>query len=204
MTAPTNPNLPGHAPDHDEDALHNADVAHEHSDINIRAIVVFLGVITLVTAIAALAMGGLFRVLDRMAARNDPPTSPVAAPAGQVPPEPRLLINEPMALQKQRSQERKVLENYGWVDKNAGVVHVPIDEAKKLLLHHGIAARAGEPVDPRLGTRAHAMSDASSGRHAVVRQKPAPAAPPQVPAAQPPPAGAKHRQDAHQEKQAVR
>ena len=175
--------------------LHNEDVAHEHADINVRAIIAFLVVLSAVTAVAAGAMYGLFRILDRQAAKSDAPPSPVAAPAAPMPtstttspwfgnaPGPRLLTNEPWALRERRMEEQKRLQSSGWVDESAGIVHMPIDQAKKLLLQRGVPARVGDPVDPRLGTRAGAMSDASSGRRAVVQQK-APAA--QQPAAQPP------------------
>ena len=152
--------------------LHNPDVAHEHSDINVRAIVAFLIVLTVVGLVAAAAMWGVFVILDNQAAKADPALSPLATPAGELPPEPRLMTNEPANLEKQRERERKLLEGGEWVDRRAGVGRIPIDEAKKLLLHSGLPARAGEAVDPRLGTRAAAMSDASSGRNAVVKQTP--------------------------------
>ncbi len=170
MTRPTDPLADGVEPAGGE--LHNPDVAHEHSDINVRAIIVFLVVLTAVGLVAAGAMWGVFVFLDNQAANADPPLSPLAAPAGQLPPEPRLLTNEPATLEKQRERERKLLEGGDWVDRGAGIGRIPLDEAKKLLLHKGLPARAGEPVDPRLGTRAAAMSDASSGRNAVVKQTP--------------------------------
>ena len=151
------------------DALHNEDVAHEHSDINVRAIVVFLIGLSLVCMAAAAAMWGVFNVLDSQAARNDPTLSPLVAPAGQLPPEPRLLTNEPANLDKQHAKERELLDGGDWIDRNAGIGRIPIGEAKKLLLQKGLPTRAGELVDPRLGTRAPSMSDASSGRNAVVK-----------------------------------
>ena len=36
-----------------------------------------------------------------------------------------------------------MLDSYGWVDKNAGVVRIPIDEAMKLTLERGLPARPG-------------------------------------------------------------
>ena len=60
------------------------DVAHEHSDINVRAIIYFLVGLALVTAVAFAAMGALFVVLDSQAAENDPIPSPVAAPATEM------------------------------------------------------------------------------------------------------------------------
>ncbi len=149
--------------------LHNEDVAHEHSDINVRAVLVFIIALSLVCIGAGAAMWGVFTVLERQAAQNDPVLSPLATPAGQQPPEPRLLTNEPANLEKQRAKERELLDGGDWVDRNAGVGRIPIAEAKKLLLHKGLPTRAGEPIDPRLGTRAPSMSDASSGRNAVVK-----------------------------------
>lgn len=197
MTRPTDPLADGVEAAGGE--LHNPDVAHEHSDINVRAIIVFLVVLTAVGLVSAAAMWGVFVFLDNQAAQADPALSPLATPAGQLPPEPRLLTNEPAALEKQRQQEQKLLESGDWVDRGKGIGRIPIDEAKKLLLHRGLPARTGEPVDPRLGTGAAAMSDASSGRNAVVKQAATGAGPPQ-PGQQPaqqspepvaPPAGAK-------------
>jgi hypothetical protein len=178
MTPPTdrgNPLSDGVEPA--DGQLHNPDVAHEHSDINVRAIIVFLVVLTVVGLVAAGAMWGVFVFLENQAAQNDPTLSPLAAPAGQLPPEPRLITNEPAALEKQREQEQKLLEGGDWVDRGTGVGRIPIDEAKKLMLHKALPVRAGDPVDPRLGTRAASMSDASSGRNAVAKQ---PVIPPQA------------------------
>ncbi len=149
--------------------LHNEDVAHEHSDVNVRAVLVFIVVLSVVCIGAGAAMLAVFNVLEGQAAKEDPIVSPLAAPAGQEPPEPRLLTNEPANLEKQRAKEREVLEGGDWVDRNAGVGRIPIADAKKLLLHKGLPTRAGTPVDPRLGTRAPSMSDASSGWNAAVK-----------------------------------
>jgi len=167
---------------HDDNPLHNEDVAHEHSDVNVRAILIFLLVLTTVVGLSAAAMGGVFVLLERQAAKNDPPLSPLAMPAvempktttgsatfGNVATGPRLLANEPLALEEHRSRARKMLDTGEWVDRNAGIGRIPIADAKAVLLHKGLPTRAGDPIDPRLGTRAAAMSDASSGRLAVMK-----------------------------------
>lgn len=165
----------------DSGELHNEDVAHEHSDINIRAIIYFLVGLALVTAVAFAAMGALFAVLESQAAENDPIPSPVAAPATEMRkkepspylgsgPGPKLITREPEVLAGERARERKLLETGDWVDRNAGVARIPLDEAKKLLLHKGLPTRGGGTMDPRLGTRHAAKADASSGREAVVKK----------------------------------
>ena len=40
-----------------------------------------------------------------------------------------------------RAQEENVLETYGWIDKNASVVRIPIEEAMKLTVQRGLPAR---------------------------------------------------------------
>ncbi len=54
-----------------------------------------------------------------------------------------LLVNEPQNLKGQRTKEHDLLTSYGWVDRNAGTMRVPIDVAKDLVLKHGLEARGG-------------------------------------------------------------
>lgn len=147
----------------DHDHLHNDEVAHEHSDINIRT--VLMAALALVTAVAVvmLVVGGVFHVLSRQAAANDPQLSPLAIPTGQLAPEPRLQTNEPAGLKKLHDLEAKTLDDYGWIDQKSGVAHMPIDEAKKRLIERGLPARAGD-VDPLEGTHTPAYGEANSGR----------------------------------------
>jgi hypothetical protein len=160
-----------------ESELHNADVAHEHSDVNVRALIISAIGLAGVVLFTFVAMWGLFGVLERQAAANDPQLAPVAVPAGQLPPAPRLLTNEPQALENLHASEAKLLDAYGWQDRDAGTVHIPIAEAKKLILQRGFTVRPDGPVDPAMGTRAPAMGEASSGRAIAVPRPPRPAAP---------------------------
>ena len=62
-----------------------------------------------------------------------------------------------------RLKEEAELHGYGWVDKNAGVVHIPIEEAMRRVLEQGLPARADDPAQPA-PTAGMLASDASSGR----------------------------------------
>jgi hypothetical protein len=189
---PTDPVRPG--PDttqhahghHDPEDLHNADVDHEHSDINIRAVLGFATGLVAVTIGVFFLMALTFNGLERNAASNDPQLSPLAVQPGQDPPEPRLLTNEPANLEKMRRGEAEQLHGYGWVDQAGGVARIPIDEAKKKLIERGLPTRPDVPEDPRLGTWAPAMGESSSGRVLGSRATPnAPSAPAPRPAADP-------------------
>jgi hypothetical protein len=58
------------------------------------------------------------------------------------PPGPRLETNPEAELQRFRAEEEKRLNTYGWIDKQKGIVHIPIEEAMKNL------ARTGAPGFP--------------------------------------------------------
>lgn len=180
-----------HRPD---DEMHNDDVAHEDSDINVTALGYSAVMLTVVCVASAALMYGAFRVLDRQAAANDPRLSPVAErPAAMPPtttaspyfgngPAPRLMTNEPARLEEFRAEEARALQGYGWVDEKAGVARVPIAEAKTLLLERGLPSRAEPVTDARLGTRAPAFGESSGGRRITATDA---AAPPPAPAAVP-------------------
>lgn len=153
--------------------MHNDDVAYEHSDINLRTVLTFGAGMAVIVIVSAALMYALFLVLEAQAERRDPEISPMAMPGGQEAPAPRLLTNEPASLRKFRAEEMKKLEGYGWIDERAGVAHVPIEEAKKLILQRGLPVRAsGAADDPRLGTHAPAYGEASGGRTIAVPKPP--------------------------------
>jgi len=189
------------------DEMHNDDVAHEHSDINIRAVVASAVVIAVVCVVTAVLMYGLFwYVLESQAQARDPKLSPLAPPATQMPPtttatptfgsapDPKLLTNEPTYLSQIRTREQDLLHTYGWVDEKGGVARVPIDEAKKLILERGLPVRPDPVTDPGLGTRVPAGGESSSGRSITRTPSTEPA--PATPAAQPPAAPPAHK-DVH-------
>lgn len=171
----------GHAA---HDGLYNEDVAHEYSDVNVRGLLLFCVGLAGITGILMVAMWGLFRVFEGQAASNDPVVSPLAVPAGQLPPEPRLLTDEPLNLEQVREQEGQVLQGYGWVDEKSGVARIPIDEAKKRLLEQGLPVRPDAVEDPWIGTHAPARGESSGGR-AIPLRPGATEEEPQQPAAPP-------------------
>ena len=63
-----------------------------------------------------------------------------------MPPPPNLLTNEPANLATFRAHEQEVLETYGWQDKNAGTVRLPIERAMELALERGFPVRGAAPA----------------------------------------------------------
>jgi hypothetical protein len=111
----------------------------------------------LATAGVCLLMFGLFRYFEKREAAADPPRSPLADERQNLPPAPRLqlapsregqltpdLDEHPLEeLKTVRAEEDERIKNYGWVDEKNGVVRLPINRAKELLIERGsLAVRA--------------------------------------------------------------
>jgi hypothetical protein len=157
------PGTDAHA--HPHGSLKNLEVAHEHSDISIRGIVWFLVMLVVIVLVTDAAMWVFFKGLDRLEQSNDPFVSPLAAPPGQLPVEPRLQTTPWHDLTEFRAEEQKRIQSYGWVDQRAGIGHVPIERAKELLLQRGLPSRADSRPDATEGTHVAASGEATGGRN---------------------------------------
>lgn len=171
------PNAPGPAPhQYPPEGLRNEDVAHEHSDIAVRPILLAAAALAAIGILVHVLMYGVWWVLDEQAKQSDPQVSPLAEPAVQMPPstiqspvfgtapEPQLLTNEYSYLRRQRRAEQQQLTGYGWVNEAAGVARIPIEEAKKRLIERGLPVRGDAAADPTQGTNRPARGESSSGR----------------------------------------
>jgi hypothetical protein len=122
------------------DVPHIPGIGHEHADIRARPIVLAgIGLACALLLVVGLMLG-FYDAMATHAARVSPPANPLAAAAGpRLPPEPRLQVHPVRDLRELREAENTLLDHYGWVDRPAGVVRIPIARAIDLL-----AARAGQ------------------------------------------------------------
>ena len=145
-----------HAGSHGDDG--GVPLNHEPRDISLDSIGKFTIASVLVVTMSSVLMYGTFRLLDRRARAADTPavtaTAERPAQAGAVAPlmdglnamdkqgraaaGPRMLTNEPAWLREVRATTTTAQATYGWVDKDAGVVRLPIARAKQLLLERGL------------------------------------------------------------------
>lgn len=132
-----------------------AEVKYEGWEITLKPIVYFLFYLALATALVAALMYGMFQFLENKASAEDEAArkeAPIAGERQVIPPKPILqlapsepgqtnpgiLTNHPLIeLKTLKEEEARKLENYGWVDESTGVVRLPIDRAKQLLLERG-------------------------------------------------------------------
>ena len=115
---------------------------HEVRDVQVRPIATFAIGLVMLTGVVLLLMGWLFNHFAARQAKLDVPPSPVGV-AWEGPPEPRLEVALDQVLQEVRADESALLHSYSWVDRQAGIVRIPIDHAMTLLLERGLPARTG-------------------------------------------------------------
>ncbi len=113
---------------------------YERRDMSLRVVgIFFLGLIVGISAVLLL-MAWLFDYFEAREASRDTPPSPLAE-ARPLPPEPRLQVNPSVDLKAMRAAEDAALNTYGWVDRKAGIVRIPIERAMELLAERGLPAR---------------------------------------------------------------
>ncbi len=89
---------------------------------------------------------------------------PLAVGQTKEPPAPNLQKQSFKDVYLLRQSEAATLGTYGWVDKDAGVTHIPIDRAIEVMLQKGFPARAAGGNALNVVTQ-----DSSSGRTIVPR-----------------------------------
>jgi len=130
-----------HAAEMPQGPTDNVEVSHEESDVNIRAIFGFGAALVAVGVVVHVLVLLLFNFFDARATPQGQAAYPLAVGQEDHRPEPRLQEHPREDLAALRDREDEALRSYGWVDRNAGVVRIPIERAMALTLERGLPAR---------------------------------------------------------------
>jgi hypothetical protein len=108
-------------------------------EVNVRAIVGFvLSLVVLMLVVAAIMFVASGRLKEHLAAQDPPPSPLPEANEPYTPPLPHLQSEPTADLAALRAEEDLVLSSYAWVDKDAGIVRVPIEEAMRRVARDGL------------------------------------------------------------------
>jgi len=173
---------------HPHGNLDNPDTSHETSDINIRAIIWFIAILTAIVLSMNVSMWAMFRVLQHFERKFDPAITPLARQASEIGDpaksfaQPTLQTTPWTDLRTFRADQEHHLNGYGWVDEKLGVARIPISKAKEMLLQKGIPVRP-ELADATEGTHVAATGESNSGRTIPAGQADRSSVPPAAPPA---------------------
>jgi hypothetical protein len=151
----------------------NHDVQFEKSDVDASALLKYGFWLVVTTAVVVVLLWRLYFVFVRQeAARQPPPPILKADPEAMAAPPPNLQTRPVQDFEAFRAREDSVLGSYGWVDKEAGTVRIPIDEAMRLLVERGLPPAPAAPAHP-----SPADAKAAPAKAAAAKPGAGPAAP---------------------------
>jgi hypothetical protein len=120
----------------------NPEVRYEKEDTNERSSFWFGVVILVVMVGTAFATKPLYDLLSRRETAAQAPAAYEAEsdPAALEAPAPRLQVRPEIDLAAFRAQEAAILASYAWVDKEHGIVRIPVEDAMRLVAEQGLPA----------------------------------------------------------------
>lgn len=129
---------------------HGVETGEIDREIGVKGIVGSAVALVVVALVVHFLIWGLLRGFDKLDDRRDVPLTPIesASPQPADFPEPRLQTNQELDLAKVRAEEDLRLQKAGWVNRQQGVVRVPVDVAIDVIARRGVAPLAAPPATP--------------------------------------------------------
>jgi hypothetical protein len=158
--------------------IKNHDAAHgsyEHQDLHAKSVIYFFVALAVFLLVIYLISFGIYHALDSINEANKTTMSPMVAPKAdtrtvdnsdtQAFPEPRLETSERTQLRTFIEDQDSKLATYNWVDKDKGVVQIPIDRAMDLIVQRGLPVRPqGAKQDDASQPEGQQQKEGSSAR----------------------------------------
>jgi hypothetical protein len=131
----------------EQPAAQTAAPGHELRDLNPKNIALFGAALAAIIVAVLAAAYALFHYYYVGESRARPRPNPLSYNEEPVP-EPRLEVNPGAELKAMKAEEAQTLNSYGWVDRDQGIVRIPIDRAIAILAQKGMpesSVKNGEP-----------------------------------------------------------
>ena len=113
---------------------------HETKDANIKSLVLSGIGLFIITGIVLVIIVVLIDFFEAQKIKNENSPHPLAVRA-EGPPEPRLQVTPDKDWQIFRAREDSILNSYGWIQKEVGVLRLPVERAMELILETGLPSR---------------------------------------------------------------
>ena len=113
---------------------------YETSDVDPKPVIWFGVALAAMLAVTIAAMAWMFDYLTAREDRLDTSGSPLAD-TRERPAAPPLQVTPSSDLTQMRAREEALLNSYGWVDRQEGLVHIPIERAMEILAGRGLGAQ---------------------------------------------------------------
>lgn len=144
---------------------------HECTDPSVGSLATIAGLVVLLVAICLAATAAIMAAFSRQgtAQAGGSTTATIIAPNDeplQRFPGPNLQRDPSLDLAALREREDKLLNTYGWIDREAGTVRLPIDRAMDLLVERGLPQTTNHPPPTATKSRLDLIRERSQKYHA--------------------------------------
>jgi hypothetical protein len=126
----------------------NDDVSFETADVQATTIYWYLGALAIAVILSYVVCVFVLRITTKVAVGFDSPPPAIREEMGSayeaLPPEPRLQGvpghgSDPQADLRQKIQsDTAANEKLGWIDQNAGIAQIPVEDAMKIIAEKGL------------------------------------------------------------------
>ena len=116
---------------------------YEKTDASPRGLVYFAASIAVIVAATSLSLIWLFNHFEKAENTGSFVATPFTS-ARPLPPPPRIQPNPGGDMQGYFQSQQNLLQTYGWIDRQNGIVRLPIDRAMELILQRGLPTRSAE------------------------------------------------------------
>ena len=113
----------------------------EERDANVKGLLQFALWLAVVLAVTLVGMRWTFDYFKRAEPLGQTASPLVTTTQRMLPPSPRLQSQPHRELADYCAAQQQEVTTYSWVDRQSGVVHVPVDRAMDLILARGLPAR---------------------------------------------------------------
>jgi hypothetical protein len=149
-----------HKADHKPGAVPtHADVSFEQRDVTATKIYMYLAALALAVIGSYIVCVYVLRITTDIAKQSDTPPPPIREEMGgeyrTMPPEPRLQgvpghgQDAQYDLRTKMQEDAEANEKIGWIDRDAGIAQIPVEDAKKIIAEKGLTAFSGNPAEKK-------------------------------------------------------
>lgn len=154
----------------------------EHEDLTSKGPYYFMAGLVLLCLVIYLIAFGIYHALDKYETAHQPAVSPMVTPEAdtrtmtheetQTFPQPRLEENERTQLRSFIEDQDQKLATYDWVDKDKGILRIPIDRAMELVAKRGLPVHAeGASPVPSSAAKTSAEKNSAAQPSAPVKKQ---------------------------------
>lgn len=154
-----------HGEHENDQPVRNEQVAWERRDVGPGQITGFAIGLFISFIIVVFIIIGIFDFLRSREDAKNPKNMPAMMQEMHTmkPPEPRLQANPKMEIKDLRDSEAGILENYGWLNPDKGIVRIPIEKAIEMTAAKGLPSKP-TPAGTANGGYRTIPEDSSGGR----------------------------------------